>query len=176
MTDNTNSANVIEAIREALSEACSTADAKTVIGEPIVAGGTTLIPVSKVSVGVGIGGGTYGKEKLKNAGGGGTGVTVTPVAFISIEKNGETKLLAIPHSAVQANSDTISNTVHQIDKALENVPSILEKLKKLFGLADTLENEGFGGRDRQEKNDKKQNVTDEASEQNGSAARNGNEK
>ena len=58
----TGNQNIADTIRQALSEVRSMADSQTIIGEPIVVGETTLIPVSKVSIGVGIGGGTYGKE------------------------------------------------------------------------------------------------------------------
>ena len=124
--------NIVETIRQALNEACTVADSKTIIGEPIVAGGTTLIPVSKVSVGVGIGGGTYGKDTNNGAGGGGTGLTVTPVAFIAVSQNGETKVLNIGAEEALPVPSKISGTVSEIDKALDNVPGIIEKVKGLF--------------------------------------------
>ena len=128
-----NGANsIIDSVRLALNEVKNAADVQTVIGDPITIGETTLIPVSKISIGVGLGGGTYGKDVPNNAGGGGTGLTVSPVAFIVIDKNGETKLLNINSVEASAPSGKISGTVSEIDKALDNVPGIITKVKGIF--------------------------------------------
>lgn len=52
--------------------------AETVIGKPIQAGATTVIPVSRVSMGFGLGG---HKENVAASGG---GVSINPVAFVVI--------------------------------------------------------------------------------------------
>ena len=127
----TNNQNIAQTIKEALSEVRSMADSQTIIGEPIKVGETTLIPVSKVSIGVGVGGGTYGKEVSNGAGGGGTGLTVSPVAFIVIDKLGQASLLNIGSEAAGAHK--IAGTVDDIDKALDNVPEIISKVKGIFG-------------------------------------------
>lgn len=126
----TNNNNIADTIRQALAEVRSMADSQTIIGEPIVVGETTLIPVSKVSIGVGLGGGTYGKESGNNAGAGGTGLTVSPVAFIVISKNGTPTLLNVGSEFA---SPKISGTVNEIDKALDDVPEIISKVKGIFG-------------------------------------------
>ncbi len=125
----TNNQNIGDAIRQALSEVSSLADSQTIIGDPISVGETTIIPVSKVSIGVGIGGGTYGKETSNGAGAGGTGLTVSPVAFIVIDKNGSTSILNVGSDPVVSR---LSGTVSEIDKALDNVPDIIQKVKKIF--------------------------------------------
>lgn len=125
-----NAANIGDAIRQALSDVQSMADAKTVIGDPIVVGDITLIPVSKVSIGVGIGGGTYGKTTPNGAGGGGTGLTVTPVAFLVVTASGETRLLNV--GSEYAGGAKIAGTVSDIDKALDDVPEIITKVKGIF--------------------------------------------
>ena len=125
----TNNQNIGDSIREALSEVSNLADSQTIVGDPINLGDTTLIPVSKVSIGVGIGGGTYGKEKANGAGAGGTGLTVSPVAFIVVDKNGNASLLNI---GSQPGVSKIAGTVNDIDKALDNVPDIIEKVKNIF--------------------------------------------
>lgn len=125
----TNNQNIGDAIRQALSEVSSLADSQTIIGDPISVGDTTIIPVSKVSIGVGIGGGTYGKDTSNGAGAGGTGLTVSPVAFIVIDKNGATSILNVGSDPVVSR---LSGTVSEIDKALDNVPGIVEKVKKIF--------------------------------------------
>ena len=58
-------------------------DVNTIIGEPIVlADGTTIIPISKVSFGFASGGSDL-PAKVENLFGGGTGagVTIQPIAF-----------------------------------------------------------------------------------------------
>lgn len=133
---NINGHNVVETIKQALGEVQTTADTKSIIGEPIVVGGVTLIPVSKVSVGVGIGGGTYGKAKTNEAGGGGTGLTVTPVAFITVTEKGEINVLNIGADDGASAVANISGAVSEIDKALDSVPGILDKLKLIFMIKD----------------------------------------
>ena len=62
-------------------------DVSTVVGDPIpLSGGTTLIPVSKVSYGFASGGSdlpTKGEKDLFG-GGGGAGINITPIAFIAV--------------------------------------------------------------------------------------------
>ena len=61
-------------------------DANTIIGDPIVVDGVTLIPVSKVSFGLATGGSDFPSKTQSGlfGGGGGAGVTVSPVAFIAV--------------------------------------------------------------------------------------------
>lgn len=133
-----------EIIKETIDKVKNVADTKTVIGEPItLIDGVTIIPVSKVSVGAGIGGGEYGTKKNKKntdaettttdnfGGGGGTGITVTPVAFLVITADGETKLLNIGENSGYA-SAAIMGAVNGIDAALDKAPDIIEKIKFLF--------------------------------------------
>lgn len=126
----TNNQNIADTIREALSEVRSMADSQTIIGDPITVGETTLIPVSKVSIGVGIGGGTYGKEKPNNAGAGGTGLTVSPVAFLVVAKDGSVSMLNVGDTP--AGASKIAGTVSDVDKALDSVPGIISKVKGIF--------------------------------------------
>ncbi|MFP4164223.1 MAG: GerW family sporulation protein [Chitinispirillaceae bacterium] len=76
-----------DVIKTALDHIQYIAKTETVVGEPIKAGETTLIPVSKVSVGFAAGGG--GKDESSGSGAGtGGGINVTPIAFISISPEG----------------------------------------------------------------------------------------
>ena len=63
-------------------------DTSTIIGEPMVTGTTTLIPVSKVSYGFTSGGTDLPSKQNQElfGGGGGAGVTISPVAFLVINK------------------------------------------------------------------------------------------
>ena len=72
-------------------------DVSTVIGEPIHAGDTTIIPVSKVSYGFASGGSDLpAKQNPKElfGGGAGAGVTVQPIAFLIINKDGNVRLMS----------------------------------------------------------------------------------
>lgn len=69
-------------------------DVDCIVGEPIKKEETTIIPISKVSVGFVSGGGEYdGKDKRKNslsypfAGGSGGGCNLTPIGFLIILKD-----------------------------------------------------------------------------------------
>ena len=68
-------------------------DTSTIIGEPMVTGTTTLIPVSKVSYGFTSGGTDLPSKQNQElfGGGGGGGITITPVAFIVIENGNDFK-------------------------------------------------------------------------------------
>ena len=73
----------------ALSKIRTFIDANTVIGTPIcTADGTSIIPISKVTMGFLTGGGEYGDISIESssqypfAGGSGAGVSVSPVGFL----------------------------------------------------------------------------------------------
>lgn len=97
-------------------------DVNSVIGEPIVAGDVTIIPVSKVSVGFGGGGSDFANRNSSQAGenpfggGVGAGVKVTPIAFL-IVKEGNVRMIPV---ATPANSTA--------DRLVEMVPDTLDKL------------------------------------------------
>jgi len=70
-----------DVIKTAMDQLQFIAKTETVIGEPISAGGVTLIPVSRISIGFAAGGGNESKPSGAGTGG---GVSITPVAFVSI--------------------------------------------------------------------------------------------
>ncbi len=133
-----------EVIKETIDKVKSIADTKTVIGEPItLIEGVTIIPVSRVSVGAALGGGEYGAKKDRRkeqtekvvtdnfGGGGGTAVTVTPVAFLVITADGETRLLNIGENTGYL-GNAVLGAVNGLDAALDKAPDIIEKIKGLF--------------------------------------------
>lgn len=64
-------------------------DCQTIIGDPIDAGdGIKVIPISKVTYGFASGGSDFPTKGTKElfGGGGGAGVTISPVAFLVINK------------------------------------------------------------------------------------------
>lgn len=111
------------------------ADGETVIGTPITtAGGTTVIPVSKVSMGFASGGIDYNGKKATESsrqnfgGGGGTGITVTPVAFLIISADGAIQLLPITGPGQAGTVDTVD----KVTSFIERSPDLLERIKRVF--------------------------------------------
>lgn len=110
-------------------------DVNTIIGDPIKAlDNTVIIPISKVGFGFAAGGSEFTgetvnsynrREKEENikyrlpfGGGSGAGVNITPVAFLIVQ-NDTVKLIEANHSSV-------------LDKLVEYVPDVIEKVNKLF--------------------------------------------
>ncbi len=65
----------------------------SVLGDPITADGTMIIPVYNLSFGFGGGGFDNAKGKENISGGAGAGVTKKPVAYITVS-NGEVSVLS----------------------------------------------------------------------------------
>ncbi|MDR1811821.1 MAG: hypothetical protein LBQ87_03265 [Candidatus Fibromonas sp.] len=81
----------VESIAETLLEKLKNiAQTETVIGEPIQSGESTVIPVSRVSLGMGMGGHS-GKGEIASSGG---GVRIDPVAFLVL-KGDDVKVLPV---------------------------------------------------------------------------------
>lgn len=110
-------------IETAMKNLNSLIDVNTVMGKPIkMENGTTVIPVSKVTMGFMSGGGEYGEIKLlkKNndlpfAGGSGAIVSLKPVGFL-IEEGEKYKLLAF--------------ATDNYEKFINSATSFIEKLKE----------------------------------------------
>ncbi len=141
-------------ISTSLSNIKELADTNTIIGQPIVAGKTTIIPVSRVSVGFASGGVDYfgknaktsqqsangsnngrngnGKPPQQNfGGGGGTGLTVTPICFLIIKEDGVELLnISEPHSPGAA------GIIEAIGSLIDRSPEIVSKLKKALSKDD----------------------------------------
>lgn len=102
-------------------------DVKTVIGDPILAGDTTIIPVSKVSYGFASGGSDLpAKQNLKDlfGGGAGAGVTVQPIAFLIINKDGNVRLIQ-----VSASDDKVSNIIRSVPELLDKISDMIKEHK-----------------------------------------------
>ena len=105
-------------------------DVNTIIGDPVVSGQVTLIPVSKLSVGFGTGGSDFPMKGKKEedpsafGGGGAAGVKITPVAFLAVHGD-QVKLLPM---AAPADSTA--------DRIVELIPELLEKVSGIFGKKD----------------------------------------
>lgn len=119
--------NSIQSIMETTLETIKNSiDSNTIVGNPIKAESSVIVPISKVTVGFGIGGGEYNK-RLKHdvdcdtnfAGGSGGAITISPVAFVVVEK-GETRLISL------------EDNVNLVDNILTVTPRIIDKIQKIL--------------------------------------------
>jgi uncharacterized spore protein YtfJ len=86
---------------------------KTVVGDPITIGETTIIPLISVGFGFGGAGGGTGESKDKGEGfGGGAGGGVRPIAIIIIDKDGA-RIEPIKGGLASA-LEKLGGTVHEI--------------------------------------------------------------
>lgn len=154
--------NIGEIIRNSLDSIREIADANTIIGEPIsTPNGTTIIPVSKVSLGIASGGVDFKNDKNgQNAaaaaqngkkerpksfgGGGGTGLSISPVAFLVISADGSVEMLNINNVDTRPN-----NIVESLTDMVERAPEIISKIKSVVGSKKNDENEDILGDDDQ---------------------------
>ncbi len=92
-------------------------DVSTIIGDPIEAGGVTIIPVSKVTYGFASGGSDLPTKSNAElfGGGGGAGITITPIAFL-IVNHGE---VSIKHIAAEGG---------QAERIIGMVPDVVDKV------------------------------------------------
>lgn len=89
---------------------------KTVVGEPLIVGETTIIPFVEISFGLGTGGGGGTDEKSKGTGGGaGSGAKIAPSAILVI-KGDQVELLPIKKAG-------------GLERLIDMVPDIVEKVK-----------------------------------------------
>ncbi len=105
-------------------------DVSTIIGDPMELGdGIKLIPVSKVTYGFASGGSDFPSKTNAElfGGGGGAGVTITPIAFIVVNK-GE---VSIKHISV--NEGSIERTIGQIPDIVNSVTGVVSKFVESKG-------------------------------------------
>lgn len=115
---------VQETMRITMEEIRGMVDANTIIGEPIVCdGGTTVIPVSKVSYGFASGGSDLPTKVAKEqfGGGGGAGVSITPIAFLVITKN-DVKLMQL-----SVNASTPNAVINMVPDLMDKLTNLLNK-------------------------------------------------
>jgi uncharacterized spore protein YtfJ len=92
----------------------SLVDSDVIIGQTIVSGGITVIPVFKASIGVVEG----GLPLSSSSDGGAAGVSVTPVTFIVIE-NGTVKILSAGDTSM-------------VERLVESVPGLIDRIAGLL--------------------------------------------
>ncbi len=112
------SQTVNDLIEKAMSKLKGLIDNSTVIGDRIETGdGTTIIPVSKVSVGFVVGGGEYADLSSRRvvrhypmAGGSSGGMSISPIGFL-IEKNGDVSFVLVEGKNISVNMMEIFESV-----------------------------------------------------------------
>ena len=114
-------------VKTTISQIEKVLSSKTVVGEPITVGETTLIPLLSMGFGFGAAGGAgkadskQGNEGLKGGAGGAGGMR--PIAIIVIDKDG-VRIEPIKSSVAAA-----------IEKLSEKVPGVVEKIADKWGNA-----------------------------------------
>ena len=112
-------------------------DVNTVIGEPIpTAGGTVIIPVSKISMGFATGGSDYATKNTADktgnfVGGGGTGVTMSPIGFLVTKADGSVEFMPVAKSS-GGGAAYKPDTIETVLNFVENSPELVKKFKDLF--------------------------------------------
>ena len=119
-------------ISNALEDIRTIVDANTIIGTPIETNsGTTIIPVSKVSMGVASGGVDYESKKTSGnnnfGGGGGSGVSVVPVAFLVVHADGSVEMMNVSNPTSKP-----ADIGYNVSSLVERAPEIIEKIKAMI--------------------------------------------
>ena len=138
-----------ELVDTALDNLRGLVNADTVIGAPISTdSGTTVIPVSKISVGIAGGGNDYSQKAEQNgkvnfSGGGGTGLTMIPLAFLVVRPDGSVELLNIANPTGKKGSEAAAKPASDLGSAIETIldkgPNAIEKIKNIFSKKKTEE-------------------------------------
>lgn len=104
-----------------LSKIKDMVDVSTIIGDPVISGDVTIIPISKISYGFASGGSDFDGKAGRRCfgGGGGAGISVQPVAFLVIN-GGNVRLLQI------------DNNMNSLDKAVGMIPNLVDKVSDLL--------------------------------------------
>ncbi len=113
-----------ELISSAMDKIKTIVDSSTIVGEKVITeDGTTIIPISKVTVGYVVGGGEYAdlsSRRVANhfpmAGGSSGGMSVTPVGFL-IETQGEITFVNVENKSLY---QTVLNMFNAILSKVEN--------------------------------------------------------
>ena len=104
-------------------------DVNTIIGETIkLDDGTVIIPVSKVSYGFASGGSEFSGKKVNNenlfGGGSGAGVTISPIAFLTVNRDGNIRILYAEPSPSAT------------EKVIDLVPDMVDKIGSIIKKSD----------------------------------------
>lgn len=127
-----NENRIPEIIRSSMENIRSMFDANKIVGDPITTPqGTTIIPISKISMGIAASGFDYNPKKEAQprpqnfGGGGGTGISVNPIGFLIIDADGDVEFINVSQKGKP-------DPVDQIADLVERTPDIIAKIKDIF--------------------------------------------
>lgn len=121
----TSEQNIAGLLGTAMEKLGSMVQVNTVVGQPIFAGDTTIIPISKVSLGFVAGGGEYGRDKTMPTadpafgGGSGGGMSVAPLGFLTSAPGGQLRYIPVCGQ-------------EPLEKLVDMTPGLLTKLENIF--------------------------------------------
>lgn len=126
MVEEEKKASISDFISSAMDKVKSLVDSNTIIGEEVkTQDGTSIIPISKITVGFVVGGGEYSDMSARRvanhfpmAGGSSGGMSVSPVGFLVCSADGEVQFVNVENK-----------TLYQTFLNMFN--SILEKMDKM---------------------------------------------
>jgi sporulation protein YtfJ len=116
------SSHVENVINNAIDGLKKMIDVDSVIGNPVkISDSTTIIPVSKVSMGFASGGSGFGNSPQKDnfGGGAGGGIKISPVAFLVVT-DGNVRLISV------------SESPDQLDKIFTKIPEVIDQVSGLI--------------------------------------------
>lgn len=108
-------ANLQNSVRELLSGLDGFVSSKSVVGEPISVGDTTIVPLMDLQIGVGAG--SYNGKA--NGAAGGLGASMKPTALI-ILKEGDVRLVRV------------SGEQSGLVQVLDAIPEVVDRVKQIF--------------------------------------------
>ena len=122
--------NLSDIIRTSLNGIRELTESDTYVGGPIeTSSGVTIIPISKITLGFATGGVDLSAKKtsglLNFGGGGGSGVSITPMAFITVSKNGVVDMIDFSKNETQSPANKVIDF-------LSNAPHWIEEIKRRF--------------------------------------------
>ncbi|MBE6706199.1 MAG: sporulation protein YtfJ [Ruminococcaceae bacterium] len=127
-----NDNRIPEIIRSSMENIRSMFDANKIVGDPITTPqGTTIIPISKISMGIAATGFDYNPKKDAQprpqnfGGGGGTGITVNPVGFLVVDSRGDVEFLSVANKGKP-------DPIDQVADLVERAPDIIARIKEIF--------------------------------------------
>jgi uncharacterized spore protein YtfJ len=113
-------------LKSLLDELNVIASTETIVGKPFQAGDSSIIPVSRVTMGIGVGGGGSQNEQRRGVGGGG-GVKVEPIAFLVVKDQGVSLLNIGRGKGLDAVYEKIPELV---DKIVDEISEKIRQRKK----------------------------------------------
>ncbi len=132
----TNSTSINDLIVNAMEKIKTIVDSSTIVGESIqTPDGTTIIPISKVTVGFVVGGGEYAdlsSRRVANhfpmSGGSSGGMSVSPVGFLILNTDGDVDFVNVENKSLY---QTVLNMFNSLLQKMEKNQKQKEENEKM---------------------------------------------